>query len=330
MRNLPLSARLRRLVSIIICSVFCLIQPAKGQSTMWDALLTDSYWYVTEENLLSYITSGTSFTDPAPIVAWDQTLWSLGTAINGVFTGSGQATFYLSPDVSIVSANTITGKATDSGQVRMQFVSTENGATTIGIGQFREVNGATAIEMQMITGSSGSGGILFSHWAYMTKYNPDNFTPPDPVPNSSLVSQEWVWTDGTTWALASEDLFGVDGVGTFSVTDYRNGYFWGPGSGPTATTLESFTFLGSITPEGNVLFNILDTEANLISLTGQITGDAETGQMVLRQYEFDGTTATFGDPGYADVIPEPSTVVLLLLAGGVMVIYRRLRVRGWC
>lgn len=181
----------------------------------------------------------------------------------------------------------------------------------------------TAMEMQMLTGSSGSGGVLFSHWAYMLKYDPDSFTPPDPLPNSDLVSQEWIWTADTTWALSSDDVFGTGGVGTFSITDYRNGYFWGPGTGPAATDLESFTFLGSITPEGNVLFNILDSAANLTSLTGQITGDVQTGQMLLRQYEFNGSTASFGSLSTAAIIPEPSVFLLLVVAVAMLVGARR-------
>lgn len=290
---------------------------------MWDSLLTNSHWYVPQENLLSYITSGTNFTDPQPTVAWDQTLWSLGTSTNGVFTGSSTATFYVSPLVTLTSSNTIQGVATDSGQIRMQFTPTDGGPVTIGIGQFRDVNGETAMEMQMITGSSGSGGVLFSHWAYMEEYDPSTFTPPDPLPNSDIVSEEWAWTLNTSWALASDDVFGDGGVGNFSITNYRNGYFWGPGTGPASTSLATFTFLGSITPEGNVLFNILDSEANLISLTGQIAGNAETGQMLLREYQFDGTVADFGSLSTASIIPEPSALPMALLAVAVLFLHRK-------
>jgi hypothetical protein len=284
-----------------------------GQSTQWDAIISNSSWYVPEENLLSYVTIGTSFVDPAPTVAWDQTLWSLGDCIDGLFSGDSRATFYISPVVTLTSTNTIRGVATDSGQIRMQFTSS-SGGTTIGIGQFRAVNGTTAMQMQMVTGTSG--GVLFSHWAYMLPYDPNTFTPPDPLPNPVLVSTEWDWTANTTWTFQNDDLFGTGGTGSFSITNYRNGYFWGSGSGPSGTPGESFTQLGSITPEGNVLFNLYDSSATLVSLTGQITGGPGDGEMLLRSYGFDGTTASFGSPGFAVVVPEPGTLGLLSLAAG--------------
>jgi hypothetical protein len=301
---------------------------AKGQSTEWDALLSNSHWYVPQENLLSYMSSSTSFTTPPPLVLWDQTLWSLGTAVGGRFTGSSQANFF-STDLSFSNTASIVGLATDAGppntgQIRMRF-STSDGGTIIGIGQFREVSGTTAMQMQMISGQPGTA--YTTHWAYMMPYDPSSFTPPDPVPNSDIVSTEWAWTDGTTWTLASEDLFGAGGVGNFSVTDYRNGYFWGPGTGPATTSLSNFTFLGSITPEGNVLFNVLDSSANLTSLTGLITGGPETGEMVLRTYEFDGTTAGFGIIGTATIVPEPSVFLLLLVAMAILATSRRLQHR---
>jgi hypothetical protein len=285
-----------------------------GQSTKWDSIISNSSWYVPEENLLSYITTGTSFTDPAPTVAWDQTLWSLGDCINGVFSGDSRATFYVSPEVSFTSTNTILGVATSTDQIRMQFTSS-TGGTTIGIGQFRDVNGTTAMQMQMITGASGS--VLFSHWAYMLPYDSNTFTPPDPLPNPILVSTEWAWTASTTWTFQNDDLFGAGGTGSFTITNYRNGYFWGSGSGPAGTLGESFTQLGSITPEGNVLFNLYDSSASLVSLTGQITGGPGDGEMILRSYGFDGTTASFGSPGFAAVVPEPGALALLSYAAGV-------------
>jgi hypothetical protein len=47
---------------------------------------------VPQENLLAYMASSTSFTTPPPIVLWDQTLWSLGTAVDGRISGqAGEA-----------------------------------------------------------------------------------------------------------------------------------------------------------------------------------------------------------------------------------------------
>ena len=81
------------------------------------------------------------------------------------------------------------------------------------------------------------------------------------------------------------------------------------GSGPAGTLGESFTQLGSITPEGNVLFNVLTGQSvpTLLTLTGQITGEPLTARMALRTYEFSGSDPAFGAVGYAVIVPEPTT-----------------------
>jgi len=273
----------------------------------WDSVLSNSNWYVPQENLLAYMAGTTSFTTPPPTPAWDQTLWNLGTAVDGRFTGSSQASFYMSPEAAFGSGSTIVGLATESGQIRMRFTSTSDGSTTIGIGQFRQVSGTTAMQMQMISGQAGEA--YTTHWAYMLPYTPGNFTPPDPRPNSDLTSTQWAWTLGTTWAYPSDQLFGPGGVGSFTITNYRSGYFWGSGTGPTGALGESFTQLGSITPEGNVLFNVLTGQSTptLLTLTGQIAGGPLTAQMALRTYEFSGSDPAFGPLGFAVIVPDPST-----------------------
>jgi hypothetical protein len=284
---------------------------ASAQSTTWDTILSNSHWYVLQENLLAYVTSGTSFTDPAPLAGSDQTLWNLGTATNGLFTGTAVATLRLSsnPLIPITSTMSIEpGIVTDAGQIRMTFVNASSGLETIGIGQMRTISGTTYMEMQMITGNST---LLTTHWAYMAPYDPDTFTPPSLFPDGTLLSQEWRWTEGSTWQMQSDELFGAAGTGTFTVTDYRNGYFWGPGSGPPSTAAETFTHIGSITPEGNVLFNVL-IGGTLTSLAGQITGTGLTGRMALRSY--DGSA--FGPEAIATVVtvPEPATIALVAVA----------------
>jgi len=190
----------------------------------------------------------------------------------------------------------------------MTFIGASPASETIGIGQMRTLSGTTYMEMQMITGNSTAPT---THWAYMAPYDSDTFTPPALFPEGTLLSPEWRWTEGTTWGIQSDDLFGSAGTGTFSVTDYRNGYFWGPGSGPPSTAAETFTQIGSITPEGNVLFNVL-IGGTLTSLAGQITGTGLAGRMALRSY--DGTS--FGPEAIATVVtvPEPSTATLCAVA----------------
>lgn len=310
------------LFAVIAMLVLASSGTAHAQSSTWDAMLSNSFWYVPRENLLAYMTSGTSFTDPAPSAGSDQTLWSLGTATNGFFTGTAVGTFRPLdfPLIAISNTDTITsGIVTDGGQIRMTFVGVSSGDQTIGIGQVRTISGTDYMEMQMITGGSS---VLTTHWAYMAKYDPNTFTPPSLFPDGTLLSQEWKWTEGSTWRLDSDELFGPAGSGTFTITNYRNGYFWGPGTGPAAGAAATYTQIGSITPEGNVLFNVL-IGGTLTSLAGQITGTGMTGQMVLRSY--DGTS--FGPAGYATVvaIPEPRTHAMALagLACGGYAVWRR-------
>jgi hypothetical protein len=94
------------------------------------------------------------------------------------------------------------------------------------------MDGTTAMEMQMISGPSG--GPYITHWAYMMPYDPDTFTPPSPLPNADLTSTQWAWTVGSRWDFRSDSLFGLGGEGQFTITNYRNGYFWGSGRGRRA------------------------------------------------------------------------------------------------
>jgi len=322
MRNDKPHPRVKVIGALLCLGLTALLSgPASAVSTTWDALLTDSHWYVPEENLLAYMGSGTSFTSPPPIVLWDQTLWALGTAVDGRFSGSSEATFYASPSLSFSQSTSILGIATEAGQIRMQFTTGTDGSTTIGIGQFRNVGGTTAAQMQMISGAAG--GPYTTHWAYMLPYDPTTFTPPDPRPNLAITSTQWAWTLGTRWRFQSDELFGPGGEGSFSIDDYRNGYFWGSGAGPAGSLGESFTELGSITPEGNVLFNLLDASGDLISLAGLVTGGPVDGRMELRTYEFTGSDPTFGPIGIAHVVPEPGGLPLLAAAAAAFAIARR-------
>jgi hypothetical protein len=230
-----------RLLGVAIAALVALTATAAdAQSTKWDSMLSNSRWYVPEENLLSYMTSATNFLTPAPFLTTapspgsDQTLWSLGTATNGVFSGTAVATFRPASAPVVANTNTnaiVSGIVTDTGQLRMVFQGLSSGQQTIGIGQVRTISGTNVMEMQMITGNSS---VLTTHWASMAPYDPGTFTPPTLFADGTLLSQGWRWTEGSTWLLHSDTLFGLGGSGTFTITDYRDGYFWGPGSGPTA------------------------------------------------------------------------------------------------
>ncbi|MGE4374043.1 MAG: autotransporter outer membrane beta-barrel domain-containing protein [Xanthobacter sp.] len=248
----------------------------------WDPIISNSYWYVTAPQMLAYANSTDSFASPMPI--GDQTLWALGTSVDGIFTGTSSATLKIGP-ITSATDTLIDGKVTPSGQITMVFTPTTSGPTTIGLGQMQEIDGITTMEMQMITGTS----VLISHWAYMTPYDPAVFTPPEARVVPSNLSPQWAWVKNTPWRISSPELFGSAQAGTFIVTGYKSGYFWGAGIRPDGTR---FTLLGSITPEGRVLFNTL-TNNTLTSLYGGISGTSSDAEMLLGAY--DDTALFIGD-----------------------------------
>lgn len=291
---------LRTSGSLLAACLATLPLPADAQSTVWDEVWTNSSWYVPVPNLIAYQSGSQSFARVVPI--GDQTLWSIGTSDHGHFTGTSQATLSLGSFESFSSTN-MEGVVTTAGQIVIVFTPTSgSGPTTIGIGQMREIAGVPLAEMQMITGSQ----VLVTHWAYMAPYNPATFTPPPPtdVVHADVASPQWRWTASTTWSLVSQPIFASANPGTFKITNYNNGYFWGIGVGPEGSDVGNFTLLGSMTPEGNVLFNTL-ADGALTSLTGLITGDAATGSMALFPYLGSGT---YGPVSTAAVVVAPSAI----------------------
>lgn len=284
-----------------------------AQSTTWDSFLSNTQWYVPAENLLAYLTPTTDLTEVT--AAADQTIWTLGTATNGVFTGTSVATMQAGA-FNFSSTSSMNGLVTDSGQVRITF-SSPDAPTTIGIGQIRDISGVNYMEMQMMTGTT----IYVTHWAYMAPYDGDPDTLPPLVLEPELLSPEWAWMKETTWALECAELFGADQQGQFVIDDYVNGYFWGSGTGPEGSTAESFTLIGSATPEGNILFNVL-SDGILTNLTGQITGDATNGAMVLRSYD---SLESF-TVGAAQVVPEPGGLAVLGMVFACSAFWRRRRI----
>lgn len=268
---------------------------ASAQSTRWDSILSNSHWYVPVPQLLAYMSPATSFERPIP--AGDQTLWALGTATNGAFSGTVSAELALGPLVS-PSSMTVQGFVTDNGRIRMLFTPTGGGDVTIGVGFMRDRGGVPEMEMQMITGSS----MLVTHWAYMLPYDPATFTPPSPVVvPTTLSSPQWSWMAGTPWRMQSQSIFGANGPAKLVVTDYVNGYFWGKGVTPQAAGSQAFTVLGSVTPEGRVLLATLNA-GRLSSVYGAMSGDPKAAFIGLREYGFneDVTSAALSlVPNYA-------------------------------
>ncbi|MBR0958461.1 autotransporter outer membrane beta-barrel domain-containing protein [Bradyrhizobium japonicum] len=268
------------MASAVGAVLLCGSPRALAQSAVWDSTLSNTNWYVPTPQLLAYAAPRTGFSNPIPI--GDQTLWSLATATNGSFTGTSVAQLKIGPAL-LTDTSTIQGFVTTSGQITMLFTPTSGGAATVGLGHMRTVGGVTSMEMQMITGDS----VLVTHWAYMLPYDPATFTPPasQPVPANSV--PQWAWTSGTPWRITSNALFGTSAPGRFVITNYQNGYFWGAGVAPAGSSAANFTLLGSVTPEGNVLFNTL-SRGTLASLYGTASGDASGAQMLVSTYDLSG------------------------------------------
>ncbi|MFP5221113.1 MAG: autotransporter outer membrane beta-barrel domain-containing protein [Acidobacteriota bacterium] len=266
---------------------------SRAQSAQWDALLSNTSWYVPVPGLVAQVAvNSASFTSPPPVTAGDQTLWSLGPVVNGTLSGTSTAAMYINPEyvtkapsAVIASRTLMSGTVADDGTVRIVFTDPSGGGTTLGVGNLRFADGVPLMEMQMITGT----GLLLTHWAYMTPYNPATFTPPAPsqVTTAANTSPQWAWTAGTPWRITSASLFGSNRPGNIIITRYGNGYFLGQGVGPAGSPGQYFTILGSITPQGSVLFNTINA-GTLNSLLGEIAGNPFGASMALAGYGFSG------------------------------------------
>jgi len=251
--------------------------PTTSVAQRWD-WLAGTQWYVKPENLLAYLSSP----DLAnPIPTGDQTIWHIVQSANGQITG--EATVTLST-LSSTMQKLFVGVVTPEGQIRIEFSNMSGGPTT-GIGQMRFEDGAWRMEMQMATSTS----VLVTHWAYMSQLHTGVTPPPanTPGPGDGFLSTQWRWFQGSKWTLADSRLPGGP-TAQFTITHYNNGYYWGSGttSGPGALPLN---VLGSVTPEGNLLFVISVNGQSPITRSGQLTTAGSYGQVALRSYD--------GNPG---------------------------------
>jgi hypothetical protein len=84
--------------------------------------------------------------------------------------------------------------------------------------------------------------------------------------------------------MSSPALFGSNAQGTFVVNNYTGGYFNGIGVG-LANNPVSFSRLGSITPEGKVLFATLADGSTVLNTShGVIVGPELSATMSLADY----------------------------------------------
>lgn len=113
-------------------------------------------------------------------------------------------------------------------------------------------------------------------------------------PASAATVRDWNWINGTTWIVppsglpayvyspAQNQLVPVQDQTVYTITGYRNGYFWGR----TATKLGSNpvtckALVGSVTPEGNIYLTFTDQPYSEGSTT-----TIGVGNMVLKVYQW--------------------------------------------
>jgi len=280
--------------------------------TDYATILSGSNWNVPLENQLAYGANASSGFS-SPFVLGDQTTWGCQLGVGGCttsstsgisvagtsggvtrFTGSATGSMQIGLLPLIVGYNAISGSVTSSGTIAMVFtptnssgVVTSGASTTLGLGQFQNVGGVNEMEMQMITGTS----LLVTHWAYMTPYSGPNSaaTPPIAHPPSNA-NPYYSWTAGTVWKIVDPILFGTTAPGRFVVSNYNGGYFYGYGVGPKSNPV-AYTQLGSITPQGMVLFATMAKGTQVLNASyGELTGSSGSGVMTLADY--DSTTAS--------------------------------------
>lgn len=114
------------------------------------------------------------------------------------------------------------------------------------------------------------------------------------VPASAATVRNWSWLNGTTWYVpttglpayvyspGTNQLIPVQDQTVYTITGYRNGYFWGRTAtqlGDNAVTCKSL--VGSVTPEGQIYLTFTDYphDANAVTTIG-------VGTMVFKAYQW--------------------------------------------
>ncbi len=297
------------LARAIWISILFLFGMEQARATDYAPILSGSNWYVPVPNMLAYgANSSNGFSSPFPI--GDQTLWNgvvvtspAGSAITS-FTGSTEASLALGP-ITTIASSTMAGNVSSTGAIAIVFTPIGGGTSTLGLGQFETVGGVNAMEMQMVTGT----GLITTHWAYMLPYNPSTFTPlPATTIPVSAANPYYAWMPGTVWKMVSTSLFGGGSPGRFVINGYNGGYFTGTGVGPTGSGV-NFTELGSVTPQGKVLFASINNGSVVVNSSyGDIAGLNGSASIALAGYD-SATAMPTGSYTYLTQIAPYASVV---------------------
>ena len=222
-------------------------------------------------------------------------------ALITTFTGATSAYFQFEGGAPTEpSYTTANGSVSANGDIAIVFTS-DSGSTTIGLGQFQDIGGTSQMEMQMISGN----GLLVTHWAYMLPYDPNIETPPPiEVKPETNVNPGYRWIAGTAWNMVDPSLFGDDSPGILVIEGNNGGYFWGSGAGPADSSV-TFTALGSITPEGRVLFAVINDQDKVLTYAyGIIRGSNTNASMALEGYDNAKAEPNGSFTGLSQVSPD--------------------------
>lgn len=281
-----------------------------AQSSDYTSILqANPYYYVPQGDTLAFQSSLTGF-NPSPV--GDQTLWNFTNTYtsNSSTYFTGIATAFV--NTTNASTSSISGTINSSGNVYINF--TSSSGTNVGVGQFLNVSGEYQFLMQTHSGTAAS---YVNHWSYMAPTNSltqitlQSESSVATYPTNSVWNQ-YSWIAGSDWKYNATSL---QGLGSFSITSYNNGYFIGVGLQANTTPFE---ILGSVTPTGEILFNYTGTNGSYL---GSLWGNLDGTTMNLVTYDSSGNPTL---DGTAQSVPEPSTYALFGIGAiGMLMVLRR-------
>lgn len=258
-------------------------------STNWDSILSNKNYYDPTPNLVAWQADTTSSGGLSnPISVGDSTTWAFGPVVNGQWRGTAVGNISYSGGASTQQNLTLSGSINTEGVWKILFTDTSSGDVTIGVGKMVLVNGVWSPLAQTI----GNPTLSLAHWAYNVPYDPSITTPP--AANTyqtypSVTSPAYQWIGGTTWKMQNASLFGSTNSGTLTFSSFNNGFIWGSGAGPANSSVSSFTTLGNVTPNGDVLLGFLSNGV-MSAMWGTIVSNPFYSEMNLADYGYGTTT----------------------------------------
>ena len=258
-------------------------------STNWDSILSNKNYYDPTPNLVAWQADTTSSGGLSnPISVGDSTTWAFGAVVNGQWTGTAVGNISYNNGASTQQNLTLSGSINTEGLWKILFTDTSSGNVTIGVGRMVLVNGVWSPLAQTI----GNPTLTLAHWAYNVPYDPAVTTPPAAnlyQTYPSVTSPAYQWIGGTTWQMQNASLFGSTNSGALTFSSFNNGFIWGSGAGPANSSVSSFTTLGNVTPNGDVLLGFLSNGV-MSAMWGTIVSNPFYSEMNLADYGYGTST----------------------------------------